>query len=142
MTKSLALVAIASLIDRTFGPISFALPLFLIISLHQGSKTAIPMAFFSGIIADLFLGRTLGLSSLLFLLIIMQNYLYTQRFDANNWWSISLLGAVASLEAAIFWRPGWGFNQWLIQTILVVGLWLFTKWQQRWLSPPEVYLKS
>ena len=142
MIQSLLIVTISLLLDRTLSSVSLAIPIFVVIQLYLDDKTSISLAFSSGIMADLLLGRTLGLSSLLFLIIVLQNYFYTRRFDANNWWSMALLGLVAAIEARLLWRPSWRLSQLLIEVIIIVGIWFLVKWKQRWFGSTDVYLKK
>ena len=99
------------------------------------------LGFIAGLIADLFLGRSFGVSSLLFLGLALEVYGYKSKVAAENWWSVAGGAAILSWQAHLIW--GMRFTPGKVVVEAGVGLlcWWFYKWRQGRRGKREVYLK-
>ncbi|MBI4067490.1 rod shape-determining protein MreD [Candidatus Gottesmanbacteria bacterium] len=81
----LSLVFVASLLESTFVPI----PLTLLILVAYGvlsERAKLSVAFFSGVLLDLFNGRTIGVDSLIFVLVVYLISMYRKKIVTHTFY--------------------------------------------------------
>lgn len=142
MKLKVLILFLALLLDRTIGPWSLVLPLMVVMLALSEESLGLKLALIVGIVLDLFVGRILGLSSLLFLLIMLQIKIFKMRIPVTSWWSMILLGVISIVEANIVWGTDWGLAQIAVELGLVIIFWLTDLWWLRWSESGELYLKS
>lgn len=77
-------ILVLALFESTIAPFHLTLLAVICWSVLQPGREGLLVAFFSGLILDFLTGRTLGLTSLVFLSLSLLIYFYKNRFQANR----------------------------------------------------------
>lgn len=78
------LIIFLVLIQRSLIPFNLLLLLIISTAAYDSVRKALKVAFLTGILLDLNIGKTLGSSSFLFCLITLIFFLYTRRFSSRH----------------------------------------------------------
>jgi rod shape-determining protein MreD len=77
-------ILILAIAESTVIPLNLVLLSIISWAVLREAREGMLVAFFSGLILDFLTGRTLGLTSLVFLFLSLTIYLYKNRFQANR----------------------------------------------------------
>lgn len=113
-------IVLATFLQAVVVNFNFLLILVLFCAITLSPAIALAVAFISGVVLDLILGGTLGLSSLGFVLPIFLLLLYRQRFSFQNHFIVGIFAAIAYLTFALLTHRVLNLLEGAILVILVV----------------------
>lgn len=114
------LIIFAAFLETAVVNFNFLLVLVLISAITFPEAAALTLAFFSGVLLDLFSGKTLGLSSLAFILPIFLLILYRQRFSFQNHFVVGLFALISYLVFTLLTGRNLNVFEGVILVILVL----------------------
>lgn len=115
-------ILVLALLESTIFPLNFTLVTVILWGALRPARLGLVVAFFSGLILDFLTGRTLGLSSLLFLVASLPIYFYKNRFQADRLGFLLPYILVAILFSNLVFRSSSWVSVGLAEVLTIVFL--------------------
>lgn len=124
---NLATLTIFIILERALGSSFIVIPLITVLIFNLDDNQLPKFSLLAGILIDIFLGFTLGISSLLLLISSFEVSLYKSRIESGNIWSIFLLGLLISVQAHVVWGMPGSISKYLIHATTSVVIYIISK---------------
>jgi hypothetical protein len=118
---------IALIVEVLFVPLPLVLICLLFWLFIRRDASVFPLAFFAGLVLDMFAIRTLGLTSLFFLLFVFLMLLYQRKYEIRSYQFVAVASFLGSVIFFAWVGFGFAFEQAVITALIAVVLFLILK---------------
>jgi cell shape-determining protein MreD len=142
MRNIIIILIISAFVERLgFGFPLFA-PFVMLFLFDIKSKPGLNLAILAGICYDLLLGRLVGLSAVLFLVMLFQIYITRQRFDSINIGLVTVLATLSSLEIIFILGLPWSITYILSFVLVSIIGWYALRQSLPLTNRGDIFLKQ
>jgi len=120
----IGLAFVLAALERAVVPVALVLPLIIGYSIFAPLERAFLVALVTGLIEDLMMVRTLGISSAVFLVVVLVLGSYGRRFSTLNWLWLLVFSILASFGYWQVIEGRWLVVRGVVEAGLVVVWWL------------------
>lgn len=116
----LVLLIISIFLEGTVTTLPLVLVCLLCLTIYKRGTVVFPIAFLAGLLLDLLLVRTIGPSSLFFIIFVFLILLYQRKYEINSYPFVAAAGFLGSAIFLLLFSNGNWFWQAVISSVIAI----------------------